>query len=303
MQVSVYDVFAETPYAGNQAAVLRAHRVRLTDAQFVAVAGELALAETALLALRGRDVALRFATTDRLIHRCGHATLAGIADHVLTKARGRACNGRYRVGTSVAEWHARPLPDRCARHEADGLQVAVEWPDRPQFVSPIPARAVCRALQLDVRDLAAGLPRCIYNSGNINALVPVRSYRALARAEPDWARLKRLFATFKLTDLHLYCVKGRRSSTATIRLSCRNLFPYGVFEESATGTASVALATALIDRWSALRGRRAVNFVFEQGIGRRRGKLRVRFLADGRGIWLDGFVFRILRGELRSLPG
>jgi len=303
MQVSIYDVFAATPYAGNQAAVLRVHRARLSNTQLVAVAGELSLAETALLDARGHELTLRFATADRIINRCGHATLAAVADHVLTTARvarGQVCNGRYRVSASLAEWQARPFADLRGRREADGLEVAVTWPDRPQFVSSIPARAVCRALGLDVGDLAASLPRCIYNSGNLNALVPVRSHRTLVRAVPDWARLKHLFATFNLTDLHLYCV---RRAANVIRLSCRNLFPYGVFEESATGTASVALATALTDRWSTLRGRRGVNFVFEQGIGHRRGRLRVRFSADDRAIWLEGRVFRILTGELRALPG
>ena len=307
MQLSVYDVFAPTPYAGNQAAIVRPSRAKLSDPELVAVAGELALAETALLGMRGRDLVLRFATAAGIIDRCGHATLAGVADHVLTArgSRGKARSGRYRVGPSVAPWQTRPITDRRACHYADGLEVAIAWPDRPQFASPIPARPVCRALGLDVSDLAPGLPRCIYNSGNLNALVPVGSFDALRRVAADWARMKDLFAQFKLTDLHVYCVQKTRTS-GEIRLFCRNLFPYGVLEESATGTASVALATALIDHMRDLRGGRDIDFNFDQGIGRRRGTLRVRWLSgmvDSAAIWLEGRVFRVLTGELRLPSG
>jgi PhzF family phenazine biosynthesis protein len=309
MQISVYDVFAETPYAGNQAAVVRADRSKLTDAQLVALAGELALAETASLSTRGNDLTLRFATANGIVNRCGHATLASVADHVLsaaTTARAKQWSGRYRVGRFVAEWHARPVASSPRGHRhADGLDVAVAWPDRPQFVSALPARRVARALGLEVDDLEAEWPRCIYDSGNRNALVPVRSVRILTRAKPDWARLKDLFAQFKLTDLHVYCIEKRPRVSGFMRLRCRNVFPYGVLEETATGTASVALAAALIDHWSAFRGRRGADFAFAQGIGRRRGRLRVRFRVEGRdraAIWLEGRVYRILTGELLSMP-
>src|ERR1043165_6625093 len=97
MQLSVYDVFAQTPYAGTQAAIVRPSRAKLSDPELVAVAGELALAETALHGMRGRDLVLRFATAAGIIDRCGHATLAGVADHVLTArgSRGKARSGRY----------------------------------------------------------------------------------------------------------------------------------------------------------------------------------------------------------------
>ena len=309
MQISVYDVFAERPYAGNQAAVIRAGRLPLTDGQLVALAGELSLAETASVSTRGANIALRFATAKGIINRCGHATLASVADHVLTAANKSAAHqwsGRYRVGRSVAAWHARSAgtSSRVASH-ADGLDVAVAWPDRPQFVAALPLRPIARALSLEIDNFAGAWPRCIYDSGNLNGLVPVRSMRILASAKPDWMRLKGLFAELNLTDLHIYCIEKIPRGSGVVRLRCRNVFPYGVFEETATGTASVALATALIDHLPALRDADAAEFAFVQGIASRRGKLRVRFCAESRdraAIWLEGRVFRILTGELLSMP-
>ena len=57
--------------------------------------------------------------------------------------------------------------------EFHGLDVAITWPDRPTFAGRLPARKVYRALGLDLRAEAVGLPICAYDSGNLNGLVPV----------------------------------------------------------------------------------------------------------------------------------
>ena len=126
MQLAIYDVFAEKPYSGNQAAVVRVGHVRLSDSQLVALAGELSLAETALSSIQDEDPFFRFATMDRIVNRCGHATLAGVADHVFSTVPRlptihREWKGRYRVGTSVAEWNARAGTAGRA-DEANGLR-------------------------------------------------------------------------------------------------------------------------------------------------------------------------------------
>lgn len=311
MHVAIYDVFAEQPYGGNQAAVVRANEIRFSDSQLVALAAELTFPETALLSMRGSNLVFRFATAGRVISRCGHATLAGVADHMFStvlphRTQAREWRGHYRVGSSVAEWCARTAVRRRARNRGAGIEVAVAWPDRPEFMKALPARAVYRALRLDTSAASPELPLCIYNSGNLNALVPVRTVAALERADPDWAKLRSLFEKFCLTDLHLYCLQRRRPASDQLRLRCRNFFPYGVFEETATGTASVALAAALTDHLPALQGRtRAIDFVFDQGKGKRRGKILVRWrprVDDRVMIWLEGRVFRIVYGQLISIP-
>jgi PhzF family phenazine biosynthesis protein len=316
MQVAIYDVFAEKPYGGNQAAVVRVGRRQLSDSQLVALASELSLAETALLSVRKEYIALRFATAGRVINRCGHATLASVAHHLLPRMKSHRANrdwrGRYRIGNSIADWRARPVSREPRPGQARGLDVAITWPDRPIFASKLPARQVYRALGLDVRDVALGLPLCAYNSGNLNALVPVRTVAVLEQIQPDWMKLKSLFEEFqlpaphngRLTDLHLYCLQGGQCAPWKVR--CRNVFPYGVFEEPATGTASVALATALVDHLTAFKaGNSAATFTFDQGIGKRRGKISVIWQPslDGQPvIWLEGRVFPIVKGKLVSFP-
>lgn len=313
MQVAIYDVFAEKPYSGNQAAVVRVGRRQLSDSQLVALAGELSLAETALLSMRRGDIALRFATADGVISRCGHATLASVADHVLPRMKSHAnreWRGRYRIGASIAEWRARPISKKPRRGQAQGLDVAITWPDRPTFASGLPARQVYRALGLDVRDAASSLPLCAYYSGNLSALVPIRTVAMLEQIQPDWTKLKALFEEFqlshngRLTDLHLYCLQDGQRAPWKVR--CRNVFPYGVFEEPATGTASVALATALVDHLAAFKGgNRAATFTFVQGKGIRHGKISVIWQPslDGQPvIWLEGRVFPIVQGKLVFTP-
>ena len=118
MQVAIYDVFAERPYSGNQAAVARAGRRQLSDLQLVALAGELSLAETALLSMRKGELNLRFATAEGVVRRCGHGTLASVADHIfqITSRHFRGeWKGRYRIGSSIAEWRARRVNGKQLR--------------------------------------------------------------------------------------------------------------------------------------------------------------------------------------------
>jgi predicted PhzF superfamily epimerase YddE/YHI9 len=316
MQIATYDVFAGKPYCGNQAAVVRIGKGRLSDRQLVALAEELSLAETASLRVQNRELIFRFATTDRIISRCGHATLAGVADHVFSTLmpRGsvrREWNGRYRIDACAAEWRAQLTAGRRGHPNTNGLEVAVAWPDLPTFVMALPRGPTYRALGLNSTDAASELPLCVYNSGNFNALVPVRTVATLERAAPDWQRLKDFFETLQLpnksslTDVHLYCLQRRSNRSREILLRCRNVFPYGLLEETATGTASVALAAALADHLPALGSNRVADFHFDQGRGKRRGQIRIRWRprpGEMPVIWLEGRVFPIILGELVSLP-
>jgi PhzF family phenazine biosynthesis protein len=309
-EIAIYDVFAPQPFAGNQAAVVREDQHRFSDRQLLALAGELSLAETALSSLRGRDLMLRFANADRLLSRCGHATLAGVADHIFSRmlhqhARKSEWTGQYRVGSAVAEWRAK-VCHKGPRSRVDSFYVAVAWPDRPKRVRSLPARPIYRALGLEPTDGEPQLPLCVYDSGNFNALVPVGTVASLERAAPHWPRLKALCKKYELTDVHLYCLVGHDRSARQLRLRCRNVFPYGVFEETATGTASVALAASLVDHLPNLGGGvRPADFLFDQGAGKRRGKIRVSWCSTAghaAKIWLEGQVFPIVRGCLIVAP-
>ena len=308
-EIAVYDVFADRPFNGNPAAVVRAGRKKYSDSQLLTLAAELAFPETALYVGLGRIPSFRFSTADRLVKRCGHATLAAVADHFLNQnalldADAIEYTGHYRVRGLQADWKItnvswRPLPSRCSY-----LDVSVSWPDIPRFVSSLPAKKVYEALNLDREEGVRELPPIIYDSGNRNALVSVMGLSQLKRAKPYWPTLGPLFDKYKLTDMHLFCFSPNHKVSSKLR--CRNIFPYGVFEECATGTASIALSALLVDRFMDLHWEKPpTTFVFEQGIGPRRGNLRVTWdtAAEKKPkVWLSGRVFPIIRGDLFVKP-
>lgn len=310
-KIAIYDVFADRVFDGNQAAVIRSHCDSFSNAQLVTLAGELSLAETVIYKFHGNDLELRFANADRIVKRCGHASLAAVADHILSGLRKNGTGsekwtGRYHVASAVGQWRAWSSKFDCSEHKSNGINVSISWPDRPKQIRRLPPAAAYRSVGLDPTDCPRGLFATIYSSGNRNALVPVNTVTALKHAKPDLTRMMSLFEQYHLTDLHLFCLAAHAASYQKISLRCRNVFPYGVFEEVATGTASVAVATYLVDSLPALRHCiNSINFSFNQGNGRRRGKLHVNWCRQSSGeptIWLRGQVFPVVLGNLVAVP-
>ena len=296
---AIYDVFADAPFNGNQAAVLHEDVNQFSDGQLLLWANEIALAETALSSVASGQLLLRFANAKEILPRCGHATLAGVADHVLSRLeKSDSCSGFYKVGSSVAAWRAEPAA--LTEPGPSCVDVAVAWPDRPAFADALPIDEAYDALNVPVSAREPDLPISIYNSGNRNAIVPVRTTAALENAQPDWMKLKSLFQKFELTDLHLYCLRQEISSSSQIHIRCRNFFPYGVFEEAATGTACLSLAAALANE-PHMQSDQPMEFQFVQGIATRYGRLKVSWppaSAHAAPIWLSGRVFSIAKGKI-----
>jgi PhzF family phenazine biosynthesis protein len=299
---AIYDVFADAPFNGNQAAVLHEDVNQFSDGQLLLWANEIALAETALSSIASDQLLLRFANAKEILPRCGHATLAGVADHVLSRLeRSDAHAGRYKVGADVAEWRATPVTrgDTSEKNPAC-VNVAVAWPEPPFPDGSLPADRVYDALNISASDRAPELPIAIYNSGNRNAVVPVKTDTALQNAQPDWTKLKSLFEQYQLVDLHLYSLQPPSSSSNRIHVRCRNFFPYGIFEEAATGTACLSLAAALAGQLQ-LQSGEPLEFQFVQGNTARYGRLNVSWPSASSAatpIWLSGRVFLIAKGEI-----
>ncbi len=259
--------------------------------------------ETVLSRVSGTALRLRFANADRILNRCGHGTVAAVADWVLQAGVPNGCwhLGRYHVGKSASAWRARATSRTCA-------EVQVSWPDQPRRVAQLPPMEVGKALALRRHDIDLNFPIGIYSSGQLHALVPIVSESVLAQAQPIWSKLDVLFTQLDLTDMHLYCPTSIDSECYTMRVRCRNIFPYGVREESATGTASVALAGALVnwlDQKSVRSSTFEIQITFDQGAGVRRGILKVRWCPRSHsdsGIWLEGSVHRALCGKLLHTP-
>lgn len=299
MTIGLYDVFGVRPFNGNQAAVISG--MILDDFQLVLIAGELLLPETVAANDSGGILEFRFATADGLVRRCGHGVLAGIADHVFgssSAARGEQM-GDCKMDGQICAWKTEVISEIAAT-------VTLAWPDKPAAQGGLPREAVLQTLGLQPGDLAEDLPLAIYDSGNLNGLVPLKDTSALQRATPDFDALRRLHDEHSLADLHLYTITDLDAGTQTCRLRCRNVFPYGVREECATGTASLSLSMALMDH-QARRGTPwdGGRFIYEQGIGKRRGHIEVIVppgnAADGQ-VCLRGQVFKIVTGQFLANP-
>jgi len=298
---NLYDVFARAPFCGNQAGVIRT-RAEVSDEQLLLMAREFQLPEIALSRISQTNLYLRFANADRIMTRCGHATVAAVADFVL-KRTPRTRNwqwGRYIVGESRALWKARVLSPRST-------EVEISWPDSPNKVAPLALGEICRALNLKRSAIDSRLPMGIYSSGQTHALVPVVSETLLNRIEPIWTVLDRMFLNSSLTDMHLYHVTSVDPTRGLVRARCRNIFPYGVREESATGTASIALAGAFLSHVeSRFRSQPSgLRFAFEQGRQDRMGHLNVSWRPGNSAqpaFWLGGRVYQTVRGQLQHLP-
>lgn len=163
----------------------------------------------------------------------------------------------------------------------------------------LPRCETARLLGCTPEDIRTDLPFCAYDSGIVNGLVPLMSQRVLTAIRPDFGTpMKDYFKEHGLDDLHLYALT--RTSEECVTARTRNVFPYGVREEAATGTASVSLARAL----GYYTGHREGKFVFIQGT-RRKGTIKV---VCGRGddrkqcLWLEGRVKRLMSGQDLILP-
>ena len=292
---SIYDTFTSRPFGGNQACVVSG--IHLTGGQLLTLAAEFLLPETVVREGDGPVLRLRYATSHKIIHRCGHATLAAIADYCLTLLpRVRALRGSYIVQGKEAEWEASIVDEKT-------VDVAIAWPEQPRFKCTLSVKLVAEAVALDSRDIVQSLPLCIYDSGNLNGLLPVKSESALFKAAAQHEKLQRLFDLHGLTDLHLYHLAKEPIPKRLLRMRCRNFFPYGVQEEAATGSASIALASALIDFWGPKNSPSL--FKFLQQAKHRRGNISVRLRRGPKGLlelWLHGRVCCIVEGQLRRVP-
>jgi PhzF family phenazine biosynthesis protein len=227
-RAAVVNAFVKDGNGGNPAGVVL-DADKISDRERQKIAAKLGFSETVFVE-RLRDVfKLRFFTPTTELDLCGHATIATFG-YLFDQHR-------VGVGRTKMETLAGPLGIEILR---DGLVLMEQ--NRPAFGKKAPLRAVGAALGgakiLDARVVSTGLP---------DLLAEVESREALLSLKPDLAAIKKLTVGCKATSLHVFA-KGAGAVTAY----CRDFAPaVGIDEESATGTASGALACHLFDRGQA----------------------------------------------------
>jgi trans-2,3-dihydro-3-hydroxyanthranilate isomerase len=297
---ALYDVFCDRPFSGNPAAVVRSEGP-LTPERLLTLAKEFNLPETCAYWIADGIPHMIFATSDKIIDACGHGLLAVLADvarmGVLTTSEGL----RYVVETcGPGLWKFKDNGPRS-------VSISAKWPKLPTLFKELPPDETARLLGINVKRIHKNLPLKAFNSGIVNGLVPLVDEQTLTNLRPDlgknvenYERYKSYFEKYKLDDLELYCItKEQVTDSNQVTIRTRNVFPYGVWEEAATGSASLSLAAALFEHFQCSD----LHVNVTQGLSRR-GKITARIVteAETTAAWLEGRVELIASGSDLVVP-
>ncbi|WP_261905406.1 PhzF family phenazine biosynthesis protein [Vibrio fortis] len=246
IEVFLVNAFTKDGGGGNPAGVVL-NGGRLNDEDKLHIAQIIGYSETAFVS---RDVEVDFEvsffTTTGEVDFCGHATLATFS---VLHQKGFIADGQYRQRTKsgvlpvsvnalgeVTMDQALPTFGRIfSNSEMSGL---IRLEEQALESISFPAQVVSTGLP----DLIIQVPKGYQDKLNI-----------------DEAKLIEFSKEYELVGAHVF----ELSEDTEVTASCRNFAPlFGISEESATGSASGALACYL-DKYLALEHSRS--FVFEQG--------------------------------------
>ncbi|MBN1963581.1 MAG: PhzF family phenazine biosynthesis protein [Anaerolineae bacterium] len=236
------DAFTRTPLAGNAAAVVF-DAGDLSDAQMLAIAREMNLAETAfVMPSTVADFKVRFFTTVAEIPLAGHPTIAtfhALAEAGRIPAAQATPDGRVRV---TQELTVGVLPVEIDM--ADGQPQRVIMTQKPpQFLAVYDDRHPwADALGITTRDLF-DTPLQIVSTGTPQMMIPVRSLDVLARLRPDLRRLLALHQAGDWFSLHVFTPHAQEPGHAA---HARHFDPRdNVFEDPVTGSATGGMSCYL----------------------------------------------------------
>lgn len=249
MEVTAFLVnsFTVNGTGGNPAGVVL-HADNLSDEDKLAIAQAVGYSETAFVSQDDEvDFALSFFTITGEVDFCGHATLAAFS---IMYQQGIVTEGQYvqrtkagvlavTVGANGQVVMEQRLPEHCGRFNYQEIAALIG-------IEP----TILALTQLPIEAISTGLP---------DLIVPV-PYGYLDKLNVNEYLLSDFCKKHAVVGLHAFeLCEGNHELTA----SCRNFAPLvGIPEESATGSASGALACYLTKY---LAGMHSSNFIFEQG--------------------------------------
>ncbi|GHC59679.1 PhzF family phenazine biosynthesis protein [Neogemmobacter tilapiae] len=293
----IWDVFTETPFAGNPLAIVRGAE-GLSDGQMLTLAREFNLSET-IFVMPPRDAAntarvrIFFPTAE--IPFAGHPTV-GCAIHLALEGR-RQADFKARI---VLEEEAGLVPVQVERRKG---RVTAE------FVAPVLPHAVegvvdpallAKALDIPASDIGFGRHQPgVWAGGPRFAYAPVSGLNALGRARPVQPYWDQVTAAAGVDSVYLYtrgpdCDYRARMFSPTA----------GIPEDPATGSATAILAAQLLASGALSEGETVLALAQGVEMGREsRLGLTVR-VADGRleQVRVKGSAVRIAGGQIR-VPG
>lgn len=238
MRFAVYDVFTDTPFAGNPLAVVF-DADALSNAQMQTIAREFNLSETVFICSAvktRRAAAIRIFTPAKELPFAGHPTIGAAI------ALAESQYGVREARDMVFVLDAKIGPVRCGVKIAAGSATFAEFatPRLAQPAGPDPSiEAAAHALGLAPADIGFSAHRpSVFSVGVPFAMIPVATAAALARAKPG-----ALSRALGATEVYAY-TRAEREAHYCFR--ARMFAPeIGITEDPATGGAAAAFAGVL----------------------------------------------------------
>lgn len=242
VDVYVAVAFSKDAKGGNKAGVVLG-RSELTSVQKAAIAKEMGYSETAFVLDSDKaDFKLQYFTPTEEVPLCGHATIAAFSTLKLLNMLDKPdCTIETEAG--ILNIHIKD----------DGLILMEQ--NRPAYLEVLDSDIFTGCIERNFIDHR--FPIQIVSTGLNDVMLPVDSVEHLEQLSPDFEMIANMSKEKEVVGVHAFTIIKESDVTAI----CRNFAPlYGIDEESATGTASCALACYLFKYY-----KQQSQYVFEQG--------------------------------------
>ena len=242
VDVYVTAAFSKDNKGGNKAGVVLV-RSELTSVQKAAIAKEMGYSETAFVLDSDKaDYKLQYFTPTEEVPLCGHATIAAFSTLKLLGMLDKP-DCTIETETGILNIHIKE----------DSLILMEQ--NCPEYLKVLDSDIFTGCIQKGYIDHR--FPIQIVSTGLNDIMLPVDSAEHLKRLSPDFERIANMTKEKEAVGVHAFTLIKESDVTAI----CRNFAPlYGIDEESATGTASCALACYLFKYY-----KQQPQYIFEQG--------------------------------------
>lgn len=242
VDVYVAAAFSKDDKGGNKAGVVLG-RSELTSVQKAAIAKEMGYSETAFVLGSGKaDFKLQYFTPTEEVPLCGHATIAAFSTLKLLNMLDKT-DCTIETETGILNIHIKD----------DGLILMEQ--NCPAYLEVLDSDIFTGCIEKGFIDHR--FPIQIVSTGLNDIMLPVDSAEHLEQLSPDFEMIANMSKEKEVVGVHAFTMMKESDVTAI----CRNFAPlYGIDEESATGTASCALACYLFKYY-----KHQPQYIFEQG--------------------------------------
>jgi PhzF family phenazine biosynthesis protein len=294
IQVHQVDAFTRDPFTGNPTGVVLNADV-LSEAQMLAIARELANAETAFVLSPDADdhtVRARFFTPKSEAGFVGHATVA--AQYVLSRRQDAPRWQRQKSKAGIVDIEVRGTgPERRIAIRRSPPALGRELNDRERL-------AVLDALALASESLDPRMPLRIVGATGTRLLIGLRGPEALKHLKPDMQRLTTLSAQLGAAGYFVFALTpGEEDHLTESRMFCPAL---GIAEDPVSGNAHGLLGAYLAQLGLLTREGASARFSGIQGHSLHRpGRVDVELEFAGSelaGVWISGQAVSIFETEI-----